>query len=481
MAGGSSAPESLSLPAGLPADAPAHLHVHKLVDEMPFGWRHLKVWAVSAAGLMMSGYSFFMIGIVLPLMQKDPSFPVTTFETGAIAAAGVLGTLIGAVLFGSLVDRYGRKLFYRLDPAILSVFGLASALAPSAEWLILFQLLFGLGVGGDYPIAEAYVSETMPRRVRSRMVAGVIASQAVGGILAAVAGLIALRADPDVLVWRWLLASVVPIAAVVLLLRLGIPESPKWLAEQGRIEEARAALEELLGPEARLAIPASAPIRKAAPVSWSELFAPGMRRRTALICLPWPCMDIAVYGIGIFTPIILLQLHFSGSVDSVGYSFIAERLAAIEGSAFMDVFLVFGFALGIALMSRTTRIGMQVVGFLSMFVGLLLMMVGAARGNDIFYIFFGFILFNTMINAGPNLTTYTMPTEVIPIRLRASATGLAAACGKAGATIGTLLFPLILSEFGLVVTLGLVATLALVGAATTYFLRVPPCADDVGA
>ena len=448
---------------------------------MPFGWRHLKVWAISAAGLMMGGYSFFMVGIVLPLMQKDPSFPVTTFETGAIAAAGVLGTLIGAVIFGSLVDRYGRKTFYRLDPAILVIFGLASALAPSAEWLILFQLLFGLGLGGDYPIAEAYVSETMPRRVRSRMVAGVIASQAVGGILAAVVGFVALRHDPQVLEWRWILASVVPIAAVVFLLRLGIPESPKWLAEQGRIEEARSALEELLGPEARLAIPASAPIRKAAPVSWSELFAPDMRRRTALICLPWPCMDTAVYGIGIFTPLILLHMHFSGGTGAVGHSFIAERLAAIEGSAFMDIFLVVGFALGIALMSRTTRVGMQIFGFLSMFVGLVLMMLGAARGDDAFYIFSGFILFNTMMNAGPNLTTYTMPTEVIPIRLRASAAELGVACGKAGATIGTLLFPLILNDFGLIATLALVAALALVGAATTWLLRMLPCVDDVAA
>jgi hypothetical protein len=80
----------------LAASAPADLHVQNHVDEMPFGWRHLKVWGVSAAGLMMAGYSFFMIGIVLPLMQKDPAFPITTFEAGAIAAAGILGTLLGA-------------------------------------------------------------------------------------------------------------------------------------------------------------------------------------------------------------------------------------------------------------------------------------------------------------------------------------------------------------------------------------------------
>jgi MFS family permease len=464
----------------LAAGAPAHLHVHRHVDELPFGWRHLKVWGVSAAGLMMAGYSFFMIGIVLPLMQKDPAFPITSFEAGAIAAAGILGTLIGALVFGSLVDRFGRKLIYRLDPAILCAFGVASALAPNAEWLIASQLLFGLGIGGDYPIAEAYVSETMPRGIRSRMVAGVIASQAVGGMLAAAVGVFALWHSPNIVEWRWMLASIVPIAAVVLLLRLQIPESPKWLAEQGRFGEACAALEQLLGPDARLAVPAASPVPKASPVSWTELFAPDLRRRTALICLPWPCMDIAVYGIGIFTPLILLQVHFHGDVGGTANSFMAQRLGAIEGAGLMDAFLVAGFALGIALMARTTRVGMQIFGFLCMSAGLLLVMLGASRNNDPLLIFSGFILFNTMMNAGPNLTTYTLPSEIMPVRLRASAAGLGAACGKAGAAIGTLLFPLMLANLGLTGTLAIVATLTLAGAFATYRYRVPPSAHIVG-
>ena len=465
----------------LPESAPAHVHVHTHVDQLPFGWRHLKVWSISAAGLLMAGYSFFMIGIILPLMQKDPTFPVSTLEAGAIAAAGVIGTLLGALIFGSLVDRFGRKWIYRLDPAILCVFGVASALAPSAGWLIAAQVLFGLGIGGDYPIAEAYVSETMPQRVRSRLVAGVIASQAVGGMLAAAVGYLALRHSPDVFEWRWMLASIVPIAAVVFVLRLQIPESPKWLAEQGRIAEACAAIEQMLGPDAKLSVPSQAPVVKAAPATWAELFGPEMRRRTALICLPWPCMDIAVYGIGIFTPLILLDAHLGSEVTGVAHSFIAQRLGAIQGSGFMDVFLVAGFALGIALMARTTRVGMQIFGFLCMFAGLLLVMLGAYRNNDTLLIFSGFILFNTMMNAGPNLTTYTLPTEVMPVRLRASAAGLGAACGKAGAAIGTLLFPILLAKLGLIGTLAIVATLALLGALATYRYRVPPSTDLVGA
>jgi MFS family permease len=464
----------------LPADAPAHHYVHRHVDEMSFSWRHFKVWLISAAGLMLAGYSFFMIGVVLPLLHKDPRFSVTTFQLGAIASAGVLGTLLGALIFGALVDRYGRKILYRLDPLILCVFGLLTVFAPNAWWMIVFQILYGLGLGGDYPIAEAYVSETMPNRLRSRMVAGVIACQAVGEILAAAVGFVLLRASPDIFDWHWILASVLPIALVVFLLRLGIPESPKWLAEQGRIAEAQAALTKLLGPNAALQIPSGAPVKEAKPVAWRELFAPGMLRRTVLIAIPWPCMDTAVYGIGIFTPIILLQMHFHSDVPQVAHSFIAQRLAAIQGSTLMDVFLVVGFALGIMLMAKTTRIGMQIAGFLSMAVGLGLLALGAARGNDLLLIFTGFILFNTMMNAGPNLTTYTLPSEVLPVRLRASGTGLAAACGKLGATIGTMCFPMLLVHLGLTGTLAIVAGLALVGATITYLFRVPPLVSDIG-
>ena len=458
----------------LPTDSPAHHHVHQHVDEMRFSWRHLKVWLLSAAGLLMGGYSFVSIGVALPLMAKDPDFPITEWQTGAIAAAAVFGRLLGAVIFGSLVDRYGRKIMYRVDPLIVAVFGIATVLSPSPGLLIAFQLLLGMGIGGDYPICQAYVSEVMPKRVRSRMVAGVIACQAVGSVLAALVGFLVLWSFQDVLSWHWILASLVPIALVVFLLRLTIPESPKWLAEQGRIDEAAAALKKLLGPDAELDIPEQAPVEKAEKSSWGELFGPAMRRRTILTAVPWLCMDVAVYGVGIFTPIILVQLHMQGNVTGIDNRFIASRLGAIEGSVFIDLFLVVGFALGIALMSRVTRIRMQILGFLCMAVGLGLIATGSLRGNDMVFIVAGFILFNTMMNAGPNLSTYTIPSEVFPVRLRASGHGLATGCGKLGATAGVLFFPIVQDHLGLMATLGIVATFAVVGAAVTFLFQVKP-------
>ena len=366
----------------LALDTPAHHHLHRHVDELPFSRHHLKIWLLSAAGLLMGGYSFVSIGLVLPLMANDPSFTINEWQTGAIAAAAVFGRMLGAIIFGSLVDRYGRKIMYRLDPLIIVVFGIATVLAPNPGWMIVFQVLFGMGLGGDYPISSAYVSETMPKRLRSRMVAGVMACQAVGSVLAALAGFFLLRSSPDIATWHWILVSVVPIALVTFLLRLTIPESPKWLAEQGRIDEAVAALKKLLGPDVEPHIPDQAPLKKFKKPSLGELFGPNMRRRTILTAVPWLCMDIAVYGVGIFTPIILVQLHMQGTITGIDNVFIGQRLGAIEGSVFIDLFLVVGFAIGIALVNKVALIRMQILGFVCMAIGLGLIATGSLRGNE---------------------------------------------------------------------------------------------------
>ncbi len=465
--------------APLTPEAPAHHHVHRHVDDLPFSRAHLKIWGLSAAGMLMGGYSIYLMGVVLPLLKRDSDFSMSDWQVGAIAAAGVFGLFLGAVIFGSVVDKFGRRLMYRLDPLILIVFGTATALSPDPWWMMVSQVFFGMGIGADYPIGSAYVSETMPKRMRARMIGGVIACQAVGGVLAVIAGFVLLDLFEDVSVWRWMIGSVVPIALIVFVFRLGIQESPRWLAEQGRIDEACTALRNLLGPDVELVIPPQAARHRPKPHSWSELFSPAMRRRTILTTVPWLCMDIAVYGMGIFTPIILVQMHFGPSAGDAGSTFIAQRLGAIEGSAFVDAFLIVGFAIGIALMSRVARIRMQILGFACMTAGLGLLAAGASFHDSMPLVIAGFVLFNTMMNAGPNLTTYTIPAEVFPVRLRASGHGLATGFGKIGATSGVLLFPVIQQHIGLIGTLALVAGIALLGALMTAAFRVDPEAEAV--
>jgi nitrate/nitrite transporter NarK len=109
-----------------------------------------------------------------------------------------------------------------------------------------------------------------------------------------------------------------------------------------------------------------------------------------------------------------------------------------------------------------------------MAIGLATVAAGSALHDNLVLIVAGFILFNPMLNAGPNLTTYTMPSEVFPVRLRATGHGFATSIGKLGATICTLVFPALIAHLGVTITLLAVAVLSILGAAVTYAFRVPP-------
>ena len=116
-------------------------------------------------------------------------------------------------------------------------------------------------------------------------------------------------------------------------------------------------------------------------------------------------------------------MHFGGHIPGTYSSFFAQRLGAIQGSVFIDLFLVIGFAAGIALIGKVSEIHLQITGFFSMVVGLALIAAGAASGNNMPLIISGFVVFNIMLNAGPNLTTFTLPSAVFPVRFCALVPG----------------------------------------------------------
>jgi nitrate/nitrite transporter NarK len=182
-------------------------------------------------------------------------------------------------------------------------------------------------------------------------------------------------------------------------------------------------------------------------------------------------MDIATYGVGIFTPSILAALAFEAE-----HSLFGQEIASLEGAAFLDLFLMVGFLLAIFLIDRVGRIRLQLLGFGVMAVGLGILAVATelpgGADQHLILVWVGFTLFNLFMNMGPNTTTYVLPAELFPTRLRASGHGLAAAAGKLGATVGIFFLPIWQLVLGLGPTLALVAAAALLGMAATWAFRV---------
>ncbi|MFZ4432173.1 MAG: MFS transporter [Microthrixaceae bacterium] len=447
-------------------------HLDDLLNEAPMSRLHWRVWLLSASGILLDGFDFFIIGVATPLIAKDLGASPT--EIGLISSAAVVGAIFGAFGLGRLTDRIGRKLAFRLDLGLFVVFALLSGLAWSIPVLIAFRFILGVGVGADYPISASYVSEIAPARLRVRLLVGAFAFQAVGQVLGALVGLLILVTTQSESSWRWMLAFGAVPALLIVILRRGVPESPRWLAAQGNHEEAALVVGSFVGHPVDVTVMETA----AAPsTSYRDLFRSGLRRLTVLSTIPWFLMDIATYGVGVFTPTILAALAFTGDG-----TFLADDIASTKGAVVIDLFLIVGFILALVFITRIRHTNMQIGGFIAMTVGLLVLALSTALsgGGDqhLVLVFGGFIVFNVFMNAGPNSTTFLLPAEVFPTHVRASGHGLGAAAGKLGAAVGVFLFPILQDDLGLPVLLVIIAGGCLLAAVVTAVARVGVRAAD---
>ena len=440
------------------------------------------LWFLSAALIGLDGFDFFIIGVALPFIELD--FGMTATETGAIAVAAIFGSLVGSLTLGPLTDRVGRQLMLAIDIVIFLVASAATALAWNAASLIAFRFLVGIGIGADYPISVAYITENVPARFRGRMVIGAFTFQSLGALLGAVTGLAVIHifqtSFPDALTasthyaWRWMLGVGLLLAIAVAILRFQfLLESPLYYIAKGDYEAASQAASELL--ERPIEITAeSEPPTTTEKLNYGALFGPTYARRTILAAIPWFLQDIATYGIGIFTPVIIALLAFADETD-----FMMREFRAAQGAAFVEVFLVLGFMLAIILVDQLGRIPLQVTGFIGMAVGLSLLAFDShgssgdpSSSPNIALILAGFIIFNLFMNMGPNATTFLLSGEVFPTAIRASGAGLAAAIAKSGAVLGTFGLPILRQSWGEQSLLFGVAGTCLLGAGITYLFRV---------
>src|SRR6266576_1017191 len=447
-----------------------------LLDESPLKPIQRWLWVLSTGGTLLDGFVIFVLGVTMPLIIAE--FHLAPDVVGLIGASLVFGAVFGAGLGGPMADRLGRKKLMLADMIIIGAGAAISALANGFPLLFIGQLLVGVGVGIDFPASSSYVSEVLPKRSRARMMVATIACQSVGMLLAAVVALLLLKNVHSVQTWRFFLVTEGAIAVLFFLLRLSEPDSPHWLMTRGRFPEAAQAFLRIM-PEQREAVlqitsdggdpnVANSVLPPKSP-GIAILFSRDYRARTMLAAVPWFLMDIATYGVGLFTPIILGAIDVSGKRVGV----IARDFADARGSAAIDLFLLLGFLVGIWAIPRFGRIRMQAIGFAGMAFGMLLLMIAVSLSNsfagsgNIPVVFAGFILFNLLMNAGPNSTTFTLAPILFPTQLRATASGFAASVAKIGATFGVFLLPILKDKCGLPAVLGMVVAVSILGLIVT--------------
>lgn len=442
--------------------------INLALDESKVTKNRIRMWLLASTGIGLSGYDFFIMSAALPLIQSYfGTFSPTM--AGFFAAAAFLGAVPGAIIAGILSDRFGRRAILLLDVAFLTLTSILCALAWSPLSLILFRFFQGISVGAEYPLSASLVGEIMPRKGRGKWMTGAFSFQAIGMTLAAIVSSLILFFSPTEHGWRWMLFSCAVPTLILAVLRISLRESPRWLARKGRIKEAKESLVWLLGQHAPKVSTEKQQDEAPQGGHFLELFKPEFRMRTLLAAVPWLIMDVALYGIGLFTPMILVNLMLKLPHHSGG--FLAADFRADVVTAIADLFLMVGFALNILMVERRGRIQLQILGFIGMAIGTGMIAVFGMKGGDL-GLLIGFSIFNLMVNFGPNATTFLLPVEVFPTRLRATGHGFAAACGKAGATFGVFFIPMAVHSFGLRSTMAMLGIFCLLGAMITVIARV---------
>lgn len=436
------------------------------------------LWALSAGLIALDGFDFFIIGLAMPFIQRD--FGIGAATTGAIAVAAVAGAFAGSLLLGPLADKLGRQRMLELDIALFIVASAATALAWNAASLIAFRFLVGIAIGTDYPISVSYITENVPSRWRGKMTISSFSFQAIGALSGALVGIGTLAGfehffpdSPDLSVrygWRIMLAFGLLLSIAIGLLRLRfLLESPSYFLSRNEYDEASKAASQLLEHPISIT-PETDPPENEPSLPYGALFSRRFLRGTLLTSVPWFLQDIATYGIGIFTPTIVAALAYSGEMD-----LITKEMNAAKGSAFVDLFLIVGFWVAVALVDRLGRIPLQILGFLGMGVGLwILSLSGQTPGGTANFglLFGGFALFNLMMNAGPNSTTFLLSGEVFPTSIRSSGAGFAAGVAKAGAVLGTFILPILQHSIGVPLLLRGLAVMCAIAGFLTYLLRI---------
>ncbi|RKF50120.1 MFS transporter [Paraburkholderia fungorum] len=196
-------------------------------------------WAprLVAFGEFIDGYDLLCMGAALLFLK--PHFNLDGSTIGWLGAIGFLGSALGLIVFGDMADRFGRKVIFVINLACFVIAALASAFVSSVWELMLARFVIGVAVGMDIPTSQSFLAEIAPGERRGRLAGSLPNMMWLGGAIASVLITMAIQPYTGENTWRWLFGLAALPALGVLIARQYLPESPRWLITQGRLDEAR--------------------------------------------------------------------------------------------------------------------------------------------------------------------------------------------------------------------------------------------------
>ncbi|KAK0556679.1 hypothetical protein OC846_000998 [Tilletia horrida] len=460
-------------------------------------WGEVKLLVIAGVGFLMDAYDLFVVNLIyaialLVYYPKGTSDMDWGLNGGVFKASANLGNVLGQVLFGLLGDSFGRSAVYGKELIIVIVAVILIISAPDylgkgvTYWIFAFRVFMGIGIGGDYPMSATIVADRAYMKKRGALLGWIFSNQGWGNLFASLVAVVVIAAykgpvtagDIHKLSGAWRIlqgVSLVP-AFGVLYFRLTMVESTRFT--QARAIQDNPDLIEKAGPivgndgdddliknQKEPASPDSEPnlpdlqnksvgftgmIGERAHNDFATYFSLrtplGRKHAWALFgcAFTWFLVDITFYGINLNTTNILASIGFttgSGPKGSPQATWSKLMKTATGNLIIVAAGFLPGYFFTIATIEIVGRRFIQLLGFLmnALFLGIL-----AGRFNELQHqtgpFFVVFVFLQLFFNFGANATTFIVPAEFFPTRVRAGAHGLCAAIGKLGAILASLLF-----------------------------------------
>jgi putative MFS transporter len=385
--------------------------------------------------LLMTAYvspGLIRSGIFQPGAQGFLGLP----DQAGFASITFLGLFVGTIGFGYVADRYGRRAIFTFSLLWYAAATLMMATRTSLPGVDAWRFIAGVGIGVELVTIDSYIAELMPKRLRGRAFAVNHAIQFCCVPMAALLGWIFVPIDPfGIAGWRFVAAFPALAAIIVWWIRRRVPESPRWLAQHGRGEEAErviATLEARVAAELGTTLPTPEPVaaEEQTQGSFSDIWRPPYRRRTIMLMVFNFCQAIGFYGFGNWVPA-LLAAQGAGFTKSLEYSFVI----ALANPLVPLLFLLFADKV-----ERKWQI------------------VAAACGTAAFGLLFAqssapawLMLFGIAITTTNTLLSYAYhayQSELFPTRVRARAVGFVYSFSRLSTVLNAFMIAFFLQNFG---------------------------------
>ncbi|CDZ93204.1 MFS transporter [Pseudomonas saudiphocaensis] len=392
------------------------IDVHEVIDNARFSQFHWLVMCLCALLLIFDGYDLFIYGVVLPVIMQE--WGLTPLQAGALGSYALFGMMFGALIFGTLADRIGRKKGIAICFLLFSTATVLNGFASTPTEFGIFRFLAGLGCGGLMPNVVALMNEYAPKRLRSTLVAIMFSGYSLGGMFSAGLGIYMLPRFG----WEAMFfAAAVPLLLLPVIL-WKLPESVGFLVRQGRMEEARALLKKIQ-PQREFAADEELELveAKAKSASVTELFRDGRLLGTLSIWVAFFCCLLMVYALGSWLPKLMAN---------AGYS-LGSSLSFLVA---LNLGGMFGAILGGWLGDRF-NLAKVVVVFFAVSV-LSISLLGFKTPMPVLY---SLITIAGATVIGTQILLYACAAQFYGLSIRSTGLGWASGIGRNGAIVGPLL------------------------------------------